>query len=136
MRCAISEYICCELEIEDADTIKETLKELGFPYEEHKEGTNLVGWLGDKRSQLAHIVVRRRNISRASNDIGFRKTESGKYELIISEYDRNIKKGKIFLTKFKQVYAVKQAKKYLKRKGYKLKKQKVEKDGTIELRFV
>ena len=131
----MSAYTCVELEIDDVDTIKETLKELGYTFEEHKTATNLYGWHGERRSQLANIIVRRKYISNASNDIGFFKKADGKYELIISEFDRKIEKGKIFLNKFKQTYVTKQAKKYLKRKGYKLKKQKVEQDGTIELRF-
>ena len=131
----MSEYTQVELEIDDSETIKETLKELGFPYEEHEVATNLMGWHGDRRTQVANIIVRRKNISSASNDIGFVKKANGKYELIISEYDRKIPKGMLFTKKFKQIYVTKQAKKYLRKKGYKLKKQKVEKDGTIELRF-
>jgi len=115
--------------------LKETLRELGFQYEEHEIPTNLMGWHGDRRKQLANIIVRRKHISSASNDVGFLKKANGKYELIISEYDRRIAKGMLFTKKFKQIYVTKQAKKYLKKKGYKLKKQKVEKDGTIELRF-
>jgi len=124
-----------DLEIADADAIKEALTELGFPYEEHKIATGLYGYAGDRRSQVANIIVRKKNIGSASNDIGFHKKADGKYELIISEYDKRIRKGQIFTKKFKQVYASKQTQRQLRKKGYKLKKQKVEKDGTIELRF-
>lgn len=108
---------------------------MGYTFEEHEVATNLMGYRGDRRKEVANIIVRKRYISAASNDIGFLKKKNGKYEMIISEYDRKIAKGKTFMTKFKQVYVTKQTKKYLKRKGYKLKKQKVEADGTIELRF-
>ena len=97
--------------------------------------TNLYGYTGDRRAQVANIIIRKKHVGAASNDIGFIKTADGKYELIISEYDRNIPRGKVFMQKFKQTYVTNQAKKALKKKGYKLKKQKVEKDGTIELRF-
>ena len=131
----MSDYIIIELEVSDSNIIKETLKELGYPFEEHKVAQNLMGYRGDKRSQVSNIIVRRRNVGAASNDVGFLKKANGKYDLILSEYDRGMPQGKTFMYKFKQTYIKKQSQKMLKKKGYKLKKQKVEEDGTIELRF-
>lgn len=108
---------------------------MGYVFEEHEIPTNLYGYMGDKREQVAHIIVRRKYIGSASNDIGLYKRSDGKYELIISEYDKGISQGKAFMQQFKQKYVVNTAKKMLKKKGYKLKKHTVEVDGTVELRF-
>lgn len=131
----MSEYCVVELEIEDLKTIKEVLKELGYPFEEHKVATHLYGYQNDKRDQVANIIVRRKNVGSASNDVGFLKKKNGKYELIISEYDKKCHQGKIFMEKFKQLYVTKETSKYLRKKGYKLKKTTTEEDGTITLRF-
>jgi hypothetical protein len=56
--------------------------------EVHPEAQHLYGFQNDMRKDTAHIIVRKKHIGRASNDIGFRKTESGEYEAIISKYDR------------------------------------------------
>ena len=106
---------------------------MGYPFEEHKTAQQLQGYRGDRRQQVANIIVRRNHVGIASNDVGFLKKTNGKYQLIISEYDQ--RKSKVFVEKFKQTYVIRQAKKMLRNKGYKLKKQKVEQDGTIELRF-
>ena len=131
----MSEYAIIELELADKNIIKESLKELEYPFEEYDVAQSLVGWLGDNRKQVANIIIRKRHIGVASNDIGFHKKANGKYELIISDYDKSISQGQTFLSKFKQTYAEKQVQKELKKKGYKLKKKKIETDGTIELRF-
>lgn len=53
-----------------------------------KEATNLFGYQGDRRNDLANVIVRRTHIGRYSNDIGFHKNEKGTYDVIISEYDK------------------------------------------------
>ena len=107
---------------------------MGYPFEEHETATTLHGYQGDERSQVANIIVRRKHVGAASNDIGFHKRKDGKYDLVISEFDQR-SKSRIFLNKFHQSYVVKQSTRQLKKKGYKIKKKKVEQDGTIELRF-
>lgn len=131
----MSEYLVIELEFDDTELIKEALDEIGYQYEYHIDATNLYGWHGDIREQKANIIIRRKNVGSASNDIGFLKKSNGKYELIISEYDRTAPHGKTFTQKFKQVYVGKQSVKLLKKKGYKVKHRKVEEDGTIEIVF-
>jgi len=64
---------------------------MGFTAEQvqvHKEAIHLHGYTGDKRQQTAEIVIPRRFVGGAANDIGFKLQEDGTYEAIISEYDR------------------------------------------------
>lgn len=64
---------------------------MGFKLNEiqqHKSAVNLEGFGGDKREQTAEIVIPRRAVGGAANDIGFKLQEDGTYEAIISEYDQ------------------------------------------------
>lgn len=86
----MSEYSEHQTEYKDEKCLVEALIEMGWSKDEievHKEATNLYGYHGDKRADKANIIIRRKNIGSASNDIGFAKGANGKYEAIISAYD-------------------------------------------------
>ena len=55
--------------------------------EVHSDPVALVGYEGRARPALAELVIRRQHIGRASNDIGFLRTETG-YQAIVSDYDQ------------------------------------------------
>jgi len=69
-----------------------------------------------------------------ANDIGFQKTKSGNYELIISEYDRGGKTGENFLQRMKQIYAKHKTLKQLKRMGKIVTSVKTTSDGRIKIK--
>lgn len=123
-----------QVEYSDAECIKAALKELGYTFEHHDVEQNLQGYHGDQRSQTANIIVRRRNVGVASNDVGFKKKADGKYELIISEYDRGGKTGTNFLQKMKQLYAKHKTLKQLKSMGKSITSIKTMKDGRIKIK--
>jgi len=102
----MSEYLLVETEMDEGEAIKAALKEMGYVFEEHKEAQNLYGFRGDKRKQKAHIIVRRQHVGSAANDVGFVKDADGKYELIISQFDRGTgqKQGQDFMKNIKQIY--------------------------------
>ena len=66
------------------------LEDMGFKdrVEVHDKATNLKGYQNDTRPDLANVILRRRDVGGASNDIGFVLRNDGTYEAIISEYDR------------------------------------------------
>jgi hypothetical protein len=131
----MSEYIVLQTEYRDPECIKASLKELGYPFEEHKTEQNLYGYMGDKRQQTASIIVRRQHVQGASNDVGFSKKENGNYELIISEYDRGVKKtANDFLEQLKMVYNKHKALKKLKRLGAVISSVKQGEDGRIKIK--
>jgi hypothetical protein len=122
----------------DGDCIKAALEELGYVYEEHKEASHLNGYMGDQREQVANIIVRRRNVGNASNDIGFLKKPNGNYEMIISEFDKggNKKQAVDFMKKLKQIYGKHKAIKQCAKMGFKkIKVQKTTEDGKIKIRI-
>lgn len=129
----MSKYTVVELEFNDTDCIKEALTELGYPFEEHEIAQNLVGYQNDQRSQKAHIIIRRKHVGAASNDVGFLRKEDGTYDLIISEYDRGSHRNE-WLQKLKQIYGVSKIKKKAKAMGYVVRSQKTATDGKIKVK--
>ena len=88
----------------DEATLLAALAELGFGPERLEQGTDLplFGYAGDQRPETADMVIRRRHLGAASNDIGFQRTERGLVP-VVSEYDeRHITvRGKPFLVALK-----------------------------------
>lgn len=83
----MSHYTVRTLEITNEAALVAALKELGFTPEVHAEARQLVGYQGDARAQRAHVIVRRDQLTSASNDLGFLRGANGKYEVVVSEYD-------------------------------------------------
>lgn len=123
-----------QVEYSDPECIKASLKELGYTFEDHKTEQTLQGYRGDNRVQTANIIVRRRHVGAAANDVGFKRKANGKYELIISDYDRGGKTGTNFLQKMKQLYAKHKTLKQLKKMGKTVTSVKTTKDGRIKIK--
>lgn len=70
----------------DESVLIQTIKEMGYEPEVHKKAVNLHGYQGDKRTQKAHIVIPRKQVGRASNDVGFERVKGG-FVLHASAYD-------------------------------------------------
>jgi hypothetical protein len=131
----MSEYTKVEIKMKDPDCICSALKELGYPTELHEVAQPLYGYQGDVRPERANIIVRRKHIGSAANDIGFSKNTDGTYEMIISEYDRRASHSGNFMSRLKQMYGVHKTKKFIKRKGYSISSQKTDADGKIKIRI-
>ena len=132
----MSAYSQMQTQITDADILKECLKEKGYGnVEHHQTAQQLVGYHGDNRKQTAEIIIRRKHISSASNDIGFKKQADGTYGAIISDYDK-IKHTDHWMTDLKKMYAEKKTMKQAKISGLKLISKKVSTNGSCKLNFV
>lgn len=79
------------------------LADLGYADVEQGEGLRLYGYQGDVRKESAEIVVRRRFIGSASNDLGFALTAEG-YTPIISEYDQRTMHDGRFIPALRAAY--------------------------------
>ncbi len=116
----------------DGECLLKALAECGYGTVEEGESLSLYGYRGDRRPETAQIVVRRKFIGAASNDLGFQKTESG-YVPVISEYDqRYIMQGK-FLTNLRTNYNLKSAEKLARNLRGTLHKERV--GSTIKIRI-
>ena len=109
--------------------------------EVHEEPTGLFGYEGNDRSLLpetdpnhapkAHLVVRRSHLGPACNDLGFRRTEEGGYEALVSHYDRLVvfrpeRQGLLV-----QNYALTVAERRLRMQGYQVRRET--KDGIVQI---
>ncbi len=134
----VSKYEELRTILSDECHLLEALKELGFNPETSPDGLGLYGYLGDERPEKANIVIRRRQLKSASNDIGFVRDASGVYRALISEYDRGIGFDDAWLGRVAQTYKERQTMAVAKSKGYRfLGRQVVETQAgkKVQLRF-
>ena len=90
----MSHYATIPTQFKYLDELVEALEAIYNHVEVHDEPHHLYGYQGDKRKQMAEVIVRRQFISGLSNDLGFKLNErTGCYEMIVSEYDS--KQGKV-----------------------------------------
>lgn len=80
------------------------LANLGYPEVEEGDALPLFGYQGDARPETAELVVRRRHLGAASNDLGFARTPQG-YVPIVSEYDQRTLQSGQFLVKLRTAYS-------------------------------
>lgn len=104
----MSRYCTIRTIFKDKVALVDALIEIGEwtseQIEVYNDPKNLFGFKGDVRSQVAHIIIRRKHVGRSSNDIGFLKDDDGNYKAIISEFDRN-RYNQSWLGKLKGSYA-------------------------------
>lgn len=110
--------------------------------EVHERPVGLFGVEGRDRSKLkpasadyapeCHIVIRRKNVGSAANDIGFRRLEDGTYSAYISEYDQVRNFGPERQGQLLQAYGVRVSEKQLSSQGYSTTRQTRE-DGTVQI---
>jgi len=114
--------------ITDKATLIRALELMGFEgkIEVYDTPQQLYGYRGDARNQKAHIIIRRKYVGNASNDIGFERLADGTYKAWISDYDKT-KYSEAWLAKLKTAYSVERISKMAKSKGFMV-KQEVEKN--------
>ncbi len=110
----MSAYITLQTPMTDEGCLLLALADLGFTddkVEVHKESVALEGYMGRKRPQRVHILIRRAFIGPSSNDVGFELTSTG-YRAHISSYDRSRLGGwwlSSLRTSYNKHYAAKKA---------------------------
>ena len=98
----MSEYIVCETNYTDEETLKEALADIGIGtdmVEIHETPQPLEGYMGDYRKQKANVIIKRHVVGMSSNDIGFEKQADGSYRAIVSDYDKHRGFGQKILSK-------------------------------------
>lgn len=107
---------------------------MGYEVVEHDKPVQLEGYHGDKREQKAEIVLPRRSVGSASNDIGFAKQSDGSYKAIISDFDRSKHNDKWLGTLTKN-YATKKVMKEAKNSGFAFISKKNDNKGNTVIKF-
>jgi hypothetical protein len=101
----MSKYVCfAEILFKDRRLLLAALTDLSYSQVEEGNALSLYGYQGDRRPETAEIVVRRRYIGAASNDLGFARTPEG-YTPVISEYDQRTLYGGQFLARLRTAYS-------------------------------
>ena len=112
---AYGEY---ETTLSEQRFLVEGLVAMGYQVEVNAKGAPLIGYHGDERPERANVIIRRAQLDRASNDIGFARGADGRFRAILSEYDRSIGYDAQWLGKVHQHYKEKQTLAVAKAKGY------------------
>ena len=131
----MSAYHELKTEYKDKDSLVEALNDMGYKeVEVHEIAQNLYGYHGDMRSQKANIIVRRKFVDFAANDLGFVKTEDGSYAAIVSEYDSG-KHNTTWFNGLKKAYTEKVAIKTAAKNGFRFLGKKIV-NGKPQLKWL
>ena len=129
----MSHFTRIKTRITDKAALVKALADVGYKLVEiHDTPQHLYGYGGDRRAQTAEVIVRRKYVGKASNDIGFRRTDDGSFEAIISAYDRR-KHSQAWLDRLTQRYAYHVARAKLQEQGFDLVSEETARDGRIRL---
>lgn len=129
----MSHFTVLRTQITDVEALRKALADMGFKnVEVHETAQHLYGYRGDVRPQTAEVVIRRRYIGSASNDIGFKRREDGTFDAIISDYDRR-KYSQEWLNRLTQRYAYHVAKTKLEEQGFTLVSEESQQGERIHL---
>ncbi len=134
----MSKYDSFETALTEEGPLVAALQALGYPVEVHPEGAPLIGYHGDERPERAHILIRRKYLDAASNDIGFLRDASGRFTAILSEYDRSIGFDQKWLGKVHQRYKEERTMLMARQRGYVFRGREViqtEKGEQVRLLF-
>lgn len=135
----MSEYAQYPAEYKDKECLIKALNEMGYTegqVEIHENPVDLFDYHGrkttylDKTGDKAEIIVRRKFVGGAANDLGFRKDANGRYAPIISAYDSG-KHNTKWLNGLKSKYTEAVTHKEAKRKGLRFHSQKVVNGKTV-----
>jgi Protein of unknown function (DUF1257) len=103
--------------------------------EVHDVSQPLTGYHGDLRSQKANVIVRRRFVGAASNDLGWEwDTKSGTFIQHISDFDKG-KHDSQWCAKLKQSYTEGVTMKTAAKQGFKFLGKKIV-AGRVQLQFL
>lgn len=110
--------------------------------EVHEQPVGLMGVEGKDRSRLSsinadyapecHIIIRRKDVGSMANDIGFRRTENGKYSAYISQWDKGHNFAPSRQGLVMQEYALLTAEKTLRAGGYSTTRQ-AQDGGSVQV---
>jgi hypothetical protein len=130
----MSAYHTQKTQYKDRDCLVAALNAQGYKeVEVHEVATNLYGYHGDMRSQKANVIVRRKFVGAAANDLGFVKAEDGTYSAIVSAYDSG-KHDEGWFKHLKKAYTEAVDMKTAAKQGFKFLGKKIV-NGKVQLQF-
>lgn len=129
----MSHFTTLQTQFTDTSALVKALDDVGYKQVEvHESAQTLYGYQGDKRSQTAEVIIRRKHVGPASNDLGFKRQSDGTFQAIISDYDRH-RHSQQWLNQLSQRYAYQAATAKLQEQGFALIAEEKQADGRIHL---
>ncbi|MEV6630393.1 DUF1257 domain-containing protein [Actinoplanes sp. NPDC051470] len=129
----MSHYTTLTTRITDTEALCGALADVGYDdLEVYDQPQRLVGFQGDPRGDRAHVIIRRKHVGLASNDIGFLRQDSGTFLALISEYDLG-KHNEAWLGQVTARHAYRVTSKTLATQGFDLVDEQTERDGTVRM---
>lgn len=84
----MSAYRTETTEFQDEQCLIEALQGMGLHPKVHAQAVQLEDYVGKKRPETAEIVISRKEVPGASNEIGFKRQADGTFQAIASAYDQ------------------------------------------------
>lgn len=130
----MSHYTTIKTRLVEQDYLVRALEDMGYKgkVEIHDKPVRLRGYLGDWRRQKAEIVIPRKHVGRASNDLGFKRTAAGTYDAMISGFDRARHNNK-WLGRLTQRYAYHAAVDKLRDQGFEIVEETENRRGQLNV---
>jgi len=130
----MSHFTSIKTQIKNRDALVKALADVGFArVEVHETGQPLYGFQGDVRPEKAEVIVRRKYLGAASNDIGFKLQKDGQFEAIISAYDRAYRYSRQWLNELTQRYGYHALMATVPEQGFAVEQEETLEDGTIRV---
>jgi hypothetical protein len=130
----LSHYTKLVTKIKNRNSLVKALQRAGFKQDQieiHDNAQHLYGYHGDERPETANVILRRKHIGSASNDIGFKLNKNGTYEAIISDYDKHTYNDQ-WMKDLTTNYGIEQAKDAFMQHGWEV-TEKHDQQGRIQL---
>jgi hypothetical protein len=131
----MSHFTVLKTKFADRDGLVRALGDAGFKegvVEVHDEPQTLYGFQGDPRPEKAEVVIRRKHLGSASNDLGFARGDDGTFTAVVSSYDR-ARFGKPWLERLTQRYAYHVTVAKLAEQGFEIAREETDSDGRLRL---
>lgn len=136
----MSHYNKIKTKLKCKASLVKALAKMGFDKEKiqvHDTAVHLEGWHGEQRPETAEIVLPRKHVGGAANDIGFKKQADGTFEAIISDNEggRNQGHGRYgqdWQNKLSKHYSVEQSKNAFTANGWSY-QEKTDPKGRVQL---
>jgi hypothetical protein len=129
----MSHFTSIKTQIRDVESLRKALADVGFStVEVHDTPQGLYGFEGNLRPETAEMIVRRKYIGSASNDIGFKRQVDGQFTAIISNYDRG-KYSQEWVNQLTQRYAYHALIARSGTEGFSIESEESLEDGTLRV---
>lgn len=117
----MSKYATIKTSFKDGDVLIASLEAMGLKGIQNHIGSpiQLEGYEARRRNEIADIVIPRKYVGSASNDLGFKRGEDGTYTAIVSDFDSR-KYGPTWMRSLTLEYNQADVAKKMKKAGFKL----------------